>query len=432
MRVLSNRITQLCKKLTPGRLLLLILLFTEAMTLLITVFTKGEIWGDLLFFDRQDTFMDFINPIVGYQQVSPHDLYSDAKAFYPPLAMLFYYGLYCLIPESIVLQNSRDARSHQFTLYMTAFYILVVTLMIAFVLVAICKGSAKKKQVFVWASIFSYPMLFQLDRVNIIILALLFTLIFLLWIDSDSRIKREFALIFLALAFGLKGYPALFGILLIVQKRWKEAIRCVLYGIAAFILPAFFFGGVNIMEIWKAFACMSSKVVAEGFGYKVNFANTADFFASCFGMGGVYRPLFNIISVVFGVLALLATLVPGPIWKKLCLITIVLVGLPSVSYAYVMIFFLIPTAAFLNETDFENQKSPLHYVYAVLLALCLAPIPICIFGYDTPPYPVTASVLTESLCVIVLIIVLLIDRGIALKKILQQRKEQNKIQVSQS
>ncbi len=37
----------------------------------------------------------------------------------------------------------------------------------------------------------------------------------------------------------IKGYPAIFGILLIWEKRWKEAIRLMIYGLLFCFWPAF-------------------------------------------------------------------------------------------------------------------------------------------------------------------------------------------------
>ena len=76
-----------------------------------------------------------------------------------------------------------------------------------------------------------------------LILCVMSLLIYAFSYNSDSKFAREFGLIALAFAFSLKLYPAVFGWFLIADKRYKEAIRCVLYGIAMLIIPSFFFGG---------------------------------------------------------------------------------------------------------------------------------------------------------------------------------------------
>lgn len=55
--------------------------------------------------------------------------------------------------------------------------------------------------------------------------------------NSENRILRELALIALAVAFGLKLYPAFFGMLLLYDKQYFRAIRTAIYGLLLFFLP---------------------------------------------------------------------------------------------------------------------------------------------------------------------------------------------------
>jgi len=126
----------------------------------------------------------------------------------------------------------------------SVFLFLVVPMVI---LVLLCatnfKGSPTYKKVFGLFSIINYPVLYMVERGNILIYTVLATAIFIFYYDSESKVKREIALIALAFAFSLKIYPAILGAVLLVDKRYKDAIRCAIYAVILLILPSFFFGG---------------------------------------------------------------------------------------------------------------------------------------------------------------------------------------------
>ncbi len=421
-----------CKKISPAKLFLTLLILFEGIALIRIITTHGEALGDLLFYDRLDTMMDFFHPVLGYRTVSPDNLYTDAVVMYPPLSMLLFYWIYRVLPEDVVLPcGPREARMEQSVFFVALVLLVLLSILIAFLLADLRKGSSVQKRICALCAIFSYPMLFQLERGNIILLAFFFTLLFAHWMDSESRIKRELALIALGIAFGLKGYPAVFGLVLISQKRWKESIRCAIYGIAAFVIPALCFRGVNLFEILRAIGGVSDTVAVEGFGYKVNFSNTIRYFMSSMDMEAMSSTVLNLLCLGLGALCLIAALVPGEMWKKLCLISIFIAGVPGVSYVYVMIFFLIPAFFFLNENDGQTKHGWLSYVYAILLAACLVPLPFSEVPYITDlRYPMTLTVKTEGWAIMLLAVILIIDRVIACVRIWKNHRNAKSLAVS--
>lgn len=412
------------KKISPEKLLLTLWIFFEGLALVQIIVTHGGALGDLLFYDRLDTMMDFFNPVLGYRTVSPSNLYTDAVVIYPPLSMLVFYGLYAILPREVVLPCApREARMEQGVFFVALMLLVLLTILIVFVLMDLRRGSSTQKKLCALCAMFSYPMLFQIERGNILLLSFFLTLLFAHWMDSEHRVKRELALIALALAFGLKGYPALFGVVLLSQKRWKESIRCAIYGIAAFILPALCFRGVNLFELLRAIGGVSDTATVEGFGYKVNFSNTIRCVTSWTESGTVETSILNGACLVLGVLCLVAVLIPGEMWKKMCLVSVVVAGVPGVSYVYVMIFFLIPAFFFLNENDGTKKQSWLSYVYAVLLAACLVPLPFSGVGYITGDrYPMNMTVLTEGIAILCLAVILLVDRSLACRQFWKSRR----------
>ena len=89
------------------------------------------------------------------------------------------------------------------------------------------------------SSIFIYAY----ERGNLIQLTVVLSTIFLLCYNSKNKIIKEISFICLATAAALKIFPALFGILLLFDKKYKEAMRLIIYGINFTSLPFLFFEG---------------------------------------------------------------------------------------------------------------------------------------------------------------------------------------------
>ena len=227
------------EKLSPSAVFLLVLCLTELITLIMTLTCRGSGLSDVLFQNRADSFMDYFHPLMTFERFSVKSMYADAKVFYPPLAMLFYLVLYRIIPQESIPADDFVARESQITVFPFLLLTILIILAVVCVLYALRRGTELEKKLFAIAALLCAPMLYLLDRSNILLLAFLFSLLFFHLKDSDSRIKRELSLICLAIAAGLKIYPALFGLVLVFEKRWREALRCVIYGILSFLLPAF-------------------------------------------------------------------------------------------------------------------------------------------------------------------------------------------------
>jgi hypothetical protein len=88
------------------------------------------------------------------------------------------------------------------------------------------------------------------ERGNSVMIVVVLLLIALNWRDSESMVKRELAMILIAICAGIKIYPAIFGLLYLKEKRWKETLRLVLYGIVFFFGPFVFFLGKNGFLLW--------------------------------------------------------------------------------------------------------------------------------------------------------------------------------------
>lgn len=96
-------------------------------------------------------------------------------------------------------------------------------------------------------SFLSHGNLTSIERGNVVNMTAFFVMAFLFMYRSDRRVLRELSYICLAIAAGLRIYPAIFGILLISGRDWTGVAKSMVYGIAAVILPTFALGGISVL-----------------------------------------------------------------------------------------------------------------------------------------------------------------------------------------
>ena len=162
------------------------------------------------------------------------EYYAKADYFgtnYPPLAV----GIYKLMYEFFSKDPSISAEyvlKYLLTLY---FLFTVITLFILFQK-SINEDEGHK---FLLSSVFflTGPLLFAYQRMNLMHLALIFTMIFVIYYNSPSKPKRFFALFSLAVAANIKYFPAVFGLLLVKEKKWKQACASFIMGVLLFLFP---------------------------------------------------------------------------------------------------------------------------------------------------------------------------------------------------
>lgn len=122
---------------------------------------------------------------------------------------------------------------------------------LAIFLVYVCgqfyKSTKAKYLIFMPAAIwFSFPFWGQaLERGNSVALVTMIIALAFAWMDDESKVKREVALILIAVAAGIKIYPAILGLLYVKRKDWKKVIRLIIYGVIALFVPFIFFGGMD-------------------------------------------------------------------------------------------------------------------------------------------------------------------------------------------
>ncbi len=370
--------------------------------------TRGHSFYNFFNPDKTNFYMDFFNSI--------HTLYNGPythQSIYPPLPLLVYRFLLRMVPYDIVEQGAEAIRATQAGQVVLLLYMIITIFLFFVLLMEIKKGSKIEKYIFSFVILFSAPFIFQFERGNIIFVALLFLMVFVFFKDSAIRIVREFALVCLAISAAIKFYPAIFGLLLIKEKRFKDVIRVVIYGIAVFVLPFFATGGINQLPVLlKNIFSTSSDSTTWGLGYAVNIQTTIRIIFGFFGNFD-YTPIFigSIFSLMLLFLGIIAMFYSRSKWKTTALLALLMIMVPSISYEYALIFMLIPLIMFL---DREEKEEKLDYVYLVCFILIFIPltfgrIDVINNGYGNPSLPLTYGLLIQNLAIFSMIIFLTIQ-----------------------
>ena len=205
------------------------------------VYTRGASIRESLFWNGvySDHIMDFVNTLRDSRDFS---WVWQRNVIYPPLSVLLMHFLSRLIPAPLI--NSRFVKRYltQGSAALHTVYFAFAALCILLLGWALEKYMREKKisprrYAAIFFLIVNFPVIYCLERGNLSLLAMTLCCIFIFFRNSESAKVREISYLCLAAAAGLKLFPALFGILLLYDKKFKAAARTVCYGIAAVLLP---------------------------------------------------------------------------------------------------------------------------------------------------------------------------------------------------
>ena len=379
------------RRLTPMQIYCWATVACLAVLLAIFLVSRGELVHQFFFHAPSDTGMDFFHSIEYVKGRMPYGLFGT---LYPPLANLLFYVLYRFVPESQSekwaqsLQSStnmkgseQDLRLQQATMLLFIFFVVLVVLGMIAMAERATRGCDGRRDLLMLCIVFSYGVLCGLERGNILLLCWPLMVFFVLYRNSQNPILRELACLALAVAAGLKLYPAFLGVLLLKDKNYIAAIRTVIYGIVCFIFPLFFFNeGLYGLTLWirVLFAFSENNVnpwVGNGFPNIIqSVGRLIDHFTGTRLAFGNYA----IWGFMMAALLLICAMFMDCEWK--CVTSIVLAILMFQSqYDYVFCLFLIPLLLFFAQEKNLRRDNVLPYALLVLFT-----IPLPLFRADTP------------------------------------------------
>lgn len=321
-----------------------------------------------LFFERMNDFWSDATNTTGY--VSELDPYHNetnglGNHNYPPLAYLLFYGLASVTIDPHIYQGGIVAKG--FGGYLSYYYqptwtfLFVIALIISHIsLSIICSKNLTlesdfEKAMISLSLIISAPMLYTIERGNILVLSVLTTSFFIFYYDDNCRWRKEIALFFLSFAVNIKLSPAIFAILLVLKKDWKALFRTVCYVFLLFFLPFFFFkGGIQnvfqlLINIKHWFSNDIDFVVIHGTSLLSSYYHFGKYlFNESFKISKEAYSSLTVIRSIIALLLFLGTFQIKEKWKIVLNLIIILLILPSVSYAYNFLYMLPFTVLFFN------------------------------------------------------------------------------------
>ena len=232
------------------RTYILVASFLLLLFFVIAVFSKGKIIELMAMGgDYNTSESDYWRQIV-YASDLKNIYFNTDDAPFLPFSYLFYHLLFLINPFNapIRLESYRIARDLTFNRLIYDMLLCIKTVIFYKGIEMVLRDRFDKKTIFLFSTMLfcSIPVLFGcIEHGNIIFLLYGLMLMALYLKDSDNRIFNEIALILIAVCAAIKVYPAILGLLYLKEKRFKEAIRLVIYGLLFVFVPFIFTGGIN-------------------------------------------------------------------------------------------------------------------------------------------------------------------------------------------
>ena len=203
-------------------------------------------------------------------------------------------------------------------------------------------------------------------------------------------------MVFIAIASAFKITPAIFGLIYIKEKRYKEAFRLVVYGVIFFFLPFVFTGGVEGFKAFlEALSLQSGGSIPERWtcisGFIYHFL-----YMKIFGA----KTITKIVQIGFLLSMVIAMFITDKKWREYYYLSNVLAFFVISNYRYTMTYLIIP--CFLLLADMEaNDKKKNYTNWGVITGFALVfTIPVWWFFGDIEHWTCSVCYL---MCVITLI-----------------------------
>ena len=237
----------------------------------------------------------------------------------------------------------------------------------------------KKLEILFLLWILSPGYIYCIERGNMVILSTLFLLLFLTQYNSQKKYMQEIAIVMLACAACMKIYPAIFGLILLIEKKYWSSLRAIFYGIFFFVVPFGFFGGyAKIAKMVKNIINLSSETGIDergfGYGFKINIDNIVAIVCNWLGVGNVETKILSQkMMFLIVILVLIFLFLAKAQWHKIFLITVILTLVPGFSWIYNAVYFFLPLVFFLIDETEINRK--ILYIYEIGFWAIITPFP---------------------------------------------------------
>ncbi len=375
-------------------------------------FFNGTTWGA----NESDYWMDFFN-VNFWTQKNFNPYTSDFRSSYPPLILVIS-KLFSFLAN---YSHGSPYASNSFLGIFSYHLVFLGFTALSFMAWLRCmkdRGIEKKPRICVAvALLLTAPYLYLYGRGNYIVIVVTCISWFLAWYKSEKRWQREVALVLLAIAAGIKLYPALLAAILLKERRFADFFKTVIYTIAAFFLPFLVFTGgfSNIGVFLENLTSFQGADQVSDRNYSMpTFLYYFVQFANGLKLGGIPQWVITVggkLASAILLCGLFFSLFAKRTWKALALITIALIVYPAPSFIYSATMMLPVILAFL----ICGEKRKLDYAYLFFFLVMLIPVQ---FGYlvspDFFPYGLSVNNFLQHFAMIIVFCMLLCESVINL------------------
>ena len=339
---------------------------------------------DTFLFRPDDKFMDFFNMLV-----SP---YRDGKFH----NVQFPFGQ--RLAQSFTIFPPNIGLAVFFTIFVSFF------LCVNYSNLKISIKEQTIKNVFVF-SFLTYPFLFVVDRANIEVFVFIFLYMFIHFYRMQ---KILLSIVFLSCAISMKLFPAVFVILLLSDRKYKEAVYTCFLVILISMLGYFSYDGNIVENIRAHMATLNWYSMVYSIGNEgLYFGNSlwGPVKLMIIGSGIKCTPalatkVYSIsVMILFAIISVYIIFKEKIFWKKIALLVFSMNLFPFVSGDYKLIHIFLPLFLFIN----DENKNRFDWLYAVLFGLLM--VPKAYVHYPLNP-EITSSLIISPLLMVFFTIVI--------------------------
>ena len=357
--IFFSYITYRVREKSLAHILVFTFLFCSSLFIVLNYLTNSYYWGSYFFENTLDSFMDHFNMLALLNNSNPY--YQNAS--YPAMCFAILSLFRAFLPKELKqTDGSLLLRNNMIAMFEFVLFIIICILIILWIFKKYFDDEFKYASVFV----FSGPILYSIQRGNIILLAFIFLMIYFSYYDSNEKRLRYISYIALAISASIKIYPALFGFMTLKEKRYKETIHLGIMGIVAFLVPFWLFDGVNTLKyFFHGLLVASVKMASQGVGQNFSLDNLMILISY---VSGRVIPTSQMVLALTTVFLIINALLVREQWKSLFLLATGCLWFPTFSFSYMLLMFFPAIFSLIK------AKEHISKVESVMLGILISPL----------------------------------------------------------
>ncbi|QFJ53947.1 glycosyltransferase family 87 protein [Pseudobutyrivibrio xylanivorans] len=349
------------------------LFVTGICSVIIMGVTKSYYLAGYFHKNLDDVFMDYFNML---SLTFADDVYI-LKANWPAMCFVILSAMKAFISNpgmpinnAVMLgENAINLRDNEIAMMGFVLIFVACFILIAYSVKSILNSESDRKNILLL--LLSGPILCTVERGNLIMVSFAFLMVYLALYNAEDKRLRYIAFFALSLSASIKLYPALFGLLTLRRKKWKETVALAVMGFFTFVIPYFYFDGVVTIIKWLGGMSAANDVLtSNGVGGNYSIRNFTTILGTMLGVKG---ELYGWIPAVMLVVLLVAALFCKREWERLFLIATACIWFPYFSFTYTLMLYIPAAVVYMNQSDEEKAEIDA-FLLGLLQAILILPM----------------------------------------------------------